>query len=294
MQIDNLSFDYDKIIVERPFDFSLHSSIGCGGMAKIAYYPQGEKECVSLLNGLKKDGREYILVGNMTNTLASDLGTEKIVVCTKKMRKILPLDGGVFVEAGVTSGALLRFLRHDGLSGGEFLSGIPCTIGGALYMNAGVRGKYIDEIVRYVRVYRDGEVLDLPIDACDYGYKSSVFMRNNDVIIGGFLAMEMAGKSWVIEREKEYKAQRKHLPKERSMGCIFKNPPNLSAGVLIEKAGLKGLRIGGAKVSEIHANFIINDGKATAKEVATLIDLIKHTVFEDCGVLLEEEIRYIR
>ena len=264
-------FDYDKIVVERPFDFSLHSSIACGGLAKTAFYPQSEGELTALLSRLDKDEKRWIILGNLTNVLPPDLGTEKVVISTKKLKKIDAQSNVVYVEAGVSSGALLRALRQEGLSGAEFLTGIPCSMGGALFMNAGVNGRYINEITLSVRVYRKGEIITLPVEECRYAYKTSIFMENDDVILGATFLLEKRDRALVVEKEKEYRARRNRLPKERSMGCVFKNLPNVSAGELIEKAGLKGLRIGGAKVSEIHANFIINDGKATAKEVLTLI-----------------------
>ncbi len=293
MKEQQLSFEYDKFDIERPFVFSTHSSIGCGGNAKLAFYPKTQEELVRLVDNLQQAGEKWIVIGNLTNVLVSDLGTDKVVICTKKLKGVWETDEGVYVEAGVLSGALLAHLRKMCLSGAEFLTGIPCTLGGALYMNAGAGGKYISEIVQSVRVYRKGEVLTLPVEECDYAYKRSLFMKNEDVILGGTLTLEKSDTRAILEREKGWRERRKHLPKGKSVGCIFKNPPDGFAGELIEKTGLKGLRVGGAKVSEIHANFIINDGNATAKEIRALIELIKNAVFAYCGVILEEEVQYI-
>ena len=292
---NKFSFEYEKFDIERPFDFSLHSSIGCGGLAKIAVYPRTEEQLKTLIDGFEKTKKDWIVIGNLTNVLPSDFGTEKMVICTKKLTKmeIFRESATVYAEAGVTSGALLHTLRKESLSGAEFLSGIPCTLGGALYMNAGAGGTYISEIVENVRVYQDGEFLTLPARECEYSYKNSLFMRRKSVIIGATMKLEKSDEKTVVSKEKAWKARRKHLPKGKSMGCVFKNPTDISAGELIEKAGLKGLRVGGAKVSEIHANFIINDGKATAREISTLIELIKNAVFAYCGVVLEEEIEYL-
>ncbi len=293
MQAKIFDFDYDKFDIERPFDFSFHSSFGCGGCAKLAVYPKTEEEFCRLMEELRRSGQEWIVVGNLTNVLVSDLGTDKIVICTKKLAG-LRMDGETaYAEAGVLSGKLLFSLRKASLSGAEFLTGIPCTLGGALYMNAGAGGKYISEIVQSVRVYRAGNVLDLPIDECAYGYKRSAFMKNGDVLLGGTLRLQKSDLHTVAENERTWRERRKHLPRGKSAGCIFKNPNGVSAGEMIERAGLKGLRIGGAKVSELHANFIVNDGNATAKEVKTLIELIKNAVYAYCGTQLEEEIRYI-
>ena len=294
MNGNKLFFGYEDFEIERPFDFSAHSSIGCGGQAAIAFYPHNEEELKTILSKLREDHYGYVVLGNMTNVLPSDLEVKKVVVCTKKLKKIeLQEESKVYVEAGVTSASLLRTLRYAGLRGAEFLTGIPCTLGGALYMNGGAGGKYIAEIVESVRIFREGEFLILPKEECLYGYKTSSFMKTKDVILGATLVLEKSEKEKIFESERVWGKRRAHLPKGKSMGCVFKNPSGCSAGELIEKAGLKGKRVGGAKVSEIHANFIINDANATSKEIRTLIEQIKTAVYEHCGVVLEEEIQYL-
>lgn len=282
---------YGQIFKEQPFDFTKHSTIGCGGVAKQAFYPKNEEETRFLLD---KQPNGWVAVGNMSNVLPSDDGTDKTVICTKKLTEIQPSEDTVYVSAGVTSGALLRFMRDEGYGGAEFLAGIPCTVGGILYMNGGAGGKYIAELVDRVRIVRGGEILNLPAKECEYFYKNSVFMRTNDFILGGNLRLKKAKKEDIEKSIKSWLDKRAHLPKGKSMGCVFKNPAGYSAGELIEKTGLKGLRIGGAKVSELHANFILNDKNATAREITSLIAIIKNAVYAQYGILLEEEIRYLK
>lgn len=241
---------------------------------------------------MQEDGIPYYTLGNLTNVLPSDERTERVIVSTKKMDGVV-LGERIFVYAGVQSATLLRICKRQHLSGGEFLSGIPCTMGGALYMNAGAGGKYISEIVDSVQVLRGGKRCNLPISECGYGYKKSVFMQNGDSIVGAFLRLEESSEKQISEREQYYIERRRHLPKGRSMGCVFKNPDNRSAGALIEGSGLKGLKIGGAKISEEHANFILNENGATARDIRALITVIKNAVWAQYGVLLEEEIRYL-
>ena len=281
----------DKIQTESPFDFSKHSTVGCGGFAKTAYYPKNEEEVLSLLRTLQG---EWVALGNLSNVLPSDKNTQKSVICTKRLTDIREMVEGVFVSAGVTSGALLHYMKTSGYSGAEFFAGIPCTLGGMLYMNGGAGGRYVADIVKSVRIVRKGEVVNLSMEECAYSYKNSVFMGMEDFILGATLRLEKSdGQS--VEREiQRWLAKRVHLPKGKSMGCVFKNPQAVSAGALIEGADLKGMRIGGAKVSEEHANFIINDQMATAEDVRTLIQKIKDVVYEKYGVELEEEIRYIK
>jgi UDP-N-acetylmuramate dehydrogenase len=185
-------------------------------------------------------------------------------------------------------------MKGVGYTGAEFFAGIPCTLGGMLYMNGGVGGRYVADIVKTVRVIRNGVAVDLTVEECEYSYKNSAFMRTNDFILGALLRLEKSDKQTIEEEIRRWLAKRAHLPKGKSMGCVFKNPQGVSAGALIEGAGLKGARVGGAKVSELHANFIINDKNATAEEIRALIHKIKTAVYKTYGVSLEEEIRYIK
>ena len=282
---------YGQIIKEQPFDFTKHSTIGCGGVARQAFYPKNEEETGFLLD---KQPNGWIVVGNMSNVLPPDAGTDKTVICTKKLTEIRVQEDTVYVSAGVTSGNLLRFMQGQGYSGTEFLAGIPCTMGGILYMNGGAGGRYIDEFVDGLRIVRNGRIIDLPVSECGYSYKNSVFMQTDDFILGGYLRLVKAKKEDIAKSIKSWLDRRVHLPKGKSMGCVFKNPKGFSAGALIERTGLKGLRIGGAKVSEEHANFIINDKNATAREITSLITMIKNAVYAQYGILLEEEIRYLK
>ncbi|MBQ8229868.1 MAG: UDP-N-acetylmuramate dehydrogenase [Clostridia bacterium] len=289
---ENTFKGYRDFASETPFAFSRHSSIGCGGSAKIAFYPRSVAETTALLQKLERDGIPYFVVGNMTNILPADEGTDKAIVCMKSLNGVAVADSA-FVYAGATSGALLSACKRANKSGAEFLSGVPCTLGGALYMNAGAGGAYISEIVESVLVYEGGETRILSVKDCAYSYKKSAFMENGGVILGASLRLKTADAATIETREEYYKDRRKHLPKGRSMGCVFKNPEGAFAGDLIERSGLKGLRLGDAKVSEEHANFIINDGNATARDIRALISLIKNAVWSQYGVRLEEEIRYL-
>lgn len=177
--------------------------------------------------------------------------------------------------------------RH-GKSGAEFLAGIPCSVGGAVFMNAGAHGKHISDILESALVYKEGRIRVTSAAECEYSYKHSVFMRDGSVILGAsFVLRTQTGKRWQKAGRISRKTQKASAG--RSMGCTFKNPPAETAGKLIEGAGLKGLRVGGAVISTEHANFIINEGGATSADVRALINLIKNAVFARYGVELEEE-----
>ncbi len=278
---------------ETPFSFSAKSTVGCGGNAKIAFYPNSVEQLIALIARLQKEGIDYCVVGNLSNVLPPDGEYDGAIVRLKRLNQVRFDEGKTFAYAGVLSGAFLREIHKNGRMGAEFLWGIPCTLGGALYMNAGADGKYISEIVESVLVLRDGEQLLLPKSACEYRYKKSIFMKNGDVILGGYFRLKSAEREEIFSEEAHYRERRKHLPQGKSMGCVFKNPEGDFAGRLIERSGLKGFRIGGAKISEEHANFIINDRGATAEDIRSLITLAKNAVSAQYGVNLEEEIRYI-
>ncbi|MBQ8428705.1 MAG: UDP-N-acetylmuramate dehydrogenase [Clostridia bacterium] len=284
---------YESFAQIQNFDLSKYSSIGIGKKAELVFCPQSVAECVTLLQRLQKDTLPYCVLGNLTNVLPPDEPMQKAIVLTKNLNGIKKTDKGVFAYAGVKSGEVLRFCRQNEYSGIEFLQGVPCTLGGALFMNAGVSGRYMDDVVDEVLVYRDGKTRMLSKTECQYSYKKSVFMRNQDVILGASLRLQKATVEEINAKEKAYACKRAHLPKGRSMGCVFKNPEGYTAGVLIEKCGLKGKRVGGAVVAQEHANFILNDNGATCRDVQTLMEIIKQAVLEKFGVSLEEEIRRI-
>ena len=284
---------YDGFSKEENFYLSKHSSIGIGGKAEIVFCPQSVAECVALLQKLQTDGLPYCTLGNLTNVLPPDQPLRKAILLTKNLNGIKKTEKGIFAYAGIKSGELLRFCKQNEYSGVEFLQGVPCTLGGALFMNAGVSGRYINEVVDEVLVYRDGKTHTLSNAECQYAYKQSVFMENKDVILGASLHLKKTSVEEITAKERAYACKRAHLPKGRSMGCVFKNPQGYTAGELIEKCGFKGVREGGAIVAEEHANFILNTNGATSRDVEILIKRIKAAVLEKYGVKLEEEIRRI-
>ncbi len=280
-------------IMERPFCFAACSSIGCGGFAKRAYFPRSVAEIAALAQTLNRESIPYLVLGNLTNVLPPDKGTEKVVISTKRLRGVERTEKGLFVYAGTGSGELISALKKEGLSGAEFFYGIPCTFGGALYMNAGAGGKYVAEILERVLILSEYGIEYLSVEECRYAYKTSRFMHSDEIILGGEVRLEKGTPSQIEEQIAYFKERRAHLPTERSMGCVFKNSEGYFAGDLIERSGLKGLRLGGARISPKHANFIINEGGATEKDIRALIALVKNAVLSQYGVALQEEIRYI-
>ena len=277
--------------VEIEYDLAKHSTIGCGGWTKIAYFPRSIEEVVCIVERLTRTGQPFYVVGNMSNVLPADGQSRRAFVCMKSVNEATISEG--FFGAGITSGKLLRLCGGANLGGVEFLQGIPTTLGGALFMNAGVEGAYIGDLVQDVLIYDGTSLRTLQKEECDYAYKHSVFMQKDWTILGAHLHLQQLSTRDVEERLQYYTQRRKHLPSGKSMGCVFKNPNGISAGKLIEGAGLKGLRIGGAVVSCVHANFILNDNGATSQQIKTLIGIVKNAVFAQYKIRLEEEIRYL-
>lgn len=285
---------YASFPYEKPFPFSRHSSIGCGGKARCAFYPQTEGQLVELVSRLRVDGIRYYTVGNLTNVLPPDNDIDAVLISTKRLLSAQAAATGLYVGAGVNSGMFLRLCKTYGLGGAEFFAGIPCTMGGALFMNAGAAGEYIAPLVGGVKVFDGKKIITLSPSECRYEYKKSVFMQEDLLILGGTLRLPEMQEEEMVKRTQYFMQKRAHLPKGKSMGCVFKNPPNGAAGKYIEGAGLKGLRIGGAHVSEKHANFIINDLGAKSSDIRALITFMKNAVLAQYNIRLEEEIRYIQ
>lgn len=277
---------------EIPFSFPPRCSIGCGGIARAAFFPANIAETLFLTDFFVRNGVKFAVLGNMTNVLPPDGVYEGALLFTDRLRSV-GFGRTVFALAGVRAKALLDGCEREGRTGAEFLAGIPCSVGGAAFMNAGAGGRYFSDIVESVLVYRAGRLRVLPREECGYSYKKSVFMEDGSVVLGASLDLFAADGKTVAEKRARALAARKHLPKGRSMGCVFKNPAAAPAGKLIEGAGMKGMRVGGAVVSEKHANFILNEGGATSADINALIALVRNAVAAQYGVVLEEEIRHL-
>lgn len=284
-----LQGEFPSLAMEERFSFARHTTIGCGGYADVAASPSGAKELARLMRFLHAEHIGYVLLGAGANVLPTDGRFEGVVVRFDRMRGVKRKGSSVFADAGCTGGALLRFARESGLSGFEPFAGIPMTVGGAIAMNAGVRAGYMGERVKRVLALSEGELRILSARDCRFGMKCSVF-TGSIAIVRAELSSVPSERERIRRKEQFFLAARRNLPSGRSMGCAFVNPPELSAGALIEVCGLKGAREGGAYVSPQHANFILNKG-GSAHDVALLADRIKETVFGRTGILLREEFR---
>lgn len=275
---------------EENFSFARHTTIGCGGWAALAVtVPDGES-AAALLGQMDLRRIPYCFLGAGANVLPGDGLYEGVVV--RVGDRALRADGEtVRAGGGATGGALLRFAAAAGVGGFEPFTGIPMTVGGGVAMNAGIAERHFGDVVVRVRGVEGGKVREFSRRECRFREKDSLFLEGV-LVTEAILCGKAAGQGEIAARTEAYRARRASLPKGRSMGCVFVNPPGQSAGRLIEGCGLKGARIGGAAVSGRHANFILNEG-ATSAEIAALVSLVKERVRERTGILLKEEIRPI-
>ncbi len=277
---------------QRNFSLKNRFTIGCGGVASYAFFPKKEEELSLLLRGCKEGEIPYTVVGNGSNLLPPDGFYDGAVIFTKGIKGVSRREGVLVARCGESFSALIAYGRENGLSCFEFMTGIPALVGGAVFMNAGVPERHISDAVKCVTATDGNEKKVFRAEECGFLYKESVFQKNGFVVLSAAFAVEETERDKVEERLFYYGEKRKRLPRGRSMGCVFKNPPGVSAGKLIDECSLKGLRVGGAYVSESHANFILNDGSASGKDVKALVALIKAEVSLRKGVLLAEEIQY--
>ncbi len=273
------------------------TTIKIGGPARYVCYPSSVEQFVSLVEFCKRENIASFVLGGGSNILVSDSGFDGVVICTKRMNNISLLSPcRVSLDAGVMMGSMAHFCKLEGLSGAECLCGIPGTIGGAVVMNAGAFGGDIAKILESVTFWENGKIVIQKKSQLFFDYRKSIFTnRQNCAILNVVLRLKKNSSQHVQENMLRYiklrqDTQNVGMP---SAGCVFKRVNRQSAAVLIQNCGLKGMRIGDAMVSNVHAGFIVNMGKATSQQVLSLIDKIEQTVYQQYGVKLERELKII-
>ena len=279
------------LVLGREFSFAENTTIGCGGIAEVVAYPRDGNETAKLLSLVKSSGIPHCFLGAGANVLPSDERFEGVVVRFSRMRTLFSDADLLYAGAGVTGAALLAHAEKCALSGFEPFAGIPMTVGGGTVMNAGISERHFSDLVIEVEGVENGALRRFSAKECRFGEKESIFQTGIAVTGVRFRAVFSAPER-IAEITRRFRARRRKLPKGRSMGCTFVNPEGDSAGRLIDECGLKGLRVGGAHISDLHANFILNDG-GSASDVSKLIDRVREEVYRQTGILLREEIRRI-
>lgn len=283
--------------VRSDFPMKQITSFRIGGNADLAVYPADAKAFAFALSAAKAQNIPFTVIGNGSNTLASDKGFRGVVFVTTDMRNVM-IDGEYLTAGcGCLLGSVGTNASTAGLSGAEFANGIPGTVGGAVYMNAGAYGGQMSDIVVRTECYdlETGEFLTLDNAEQKFSYRHSIFMEKNYIVLSATFRLKKGDPDAIRAQMNAYlQCRREKQPLNYpSAGSVFKRPEGHFAGKLIEDAGLKGTRVGGAVVSPKHAGFIVNTGDATAKDVLDLIEIIREKVQSLYGVRLECEIRFV-
>jgi UDP-N-acetylenolpyruvoylglucosamine reductase len=283
-------------IVRRDEPLARRTTLRVGGPADLFVEPSSENALASVLELCQLRGVSFLLLGRGSNLLVRDGGYRGVVIHLghANFSKLETDEDRVRAGAGVRLKDLAHFARRAGLEGFEFLEGIPGNAGGALRMNAGAMGTATFEIVERVRfMSRAGEVSELPVAEIPVEYRCCPLLKSH-IALGAVLRGRPADETAVRTRMEGFSDHRwKTQPAQSSAGCMFKNPETAPAGRLVDELGLKGTRVGAAMVSEVHANFIVNLGGATARDVLSLIELVRLRVREARGIDLHTEVEIV-
>ena len=275
----------------------LHTTYKVGGIAKYFITPNDFDELIKLLKYLKDNNIKYMILGNGSNTIFSSKTYDGVIINLSNLNK-MKIDGNkIFVEAGYQLIKLSIDAMNNNLSGLEFASGIPANVGGAIYMNAGAYKSDMSEIIEEVTFLDENyELKTLKKDELNFSYRHSLFQEKNYIIISAILKLTSGNKEEIkalMDKRKQRRVESQPL-EYPSAGSVFRNPSeDIFAGKLIEDLGLKGYSIGDAKISEKHANFIINNGNATGEDIKALITLIKEKVKEKYNIDLIVEQKFV-
>ena len=283
----------DSILIDEPM--SRHTTFRVGGPADFFVTPKAKEEVRDVIRICKEAGMPYYIIGNGSNLLVSDAGYRGVVVQIYKEMNEVKVEGDlVKAQAGaLLSGIAAKALGAE-LSGFEFASGIPGTIGGACVMNAGAYGGEMKDVLEFVTVLTgEGKIIELGRNELELGYRTSVIAKKGYIVLGAVLKLERGDgekiKTYMDElKEKRVTKQPLEYP---SAGSTFKRPEGYFAGKLIEDAGLRGFQVGGAQVSEKHCGFVINRDHATAADIMELMRQVQIRVKENSGVDLEPEVK---
>lgn len=273
---------------------SLYGGYKTGGRAKFFITPKSVKSLADTVLFCEENGIKYFILGNGTNVLFSDKGFNGAIIRTCAIKGIKRDEDGVIAYCGESLSALCKFALGNSLTGIEELSGIPGSVGGAAVMNAGAFGKSFSEVAEEISALKDGKIVKCRASDCGFSYRNSKFKCGREIVLSAKIRLFSDDKSDIIKRTEEFAVLRKHAqPTGRTCGSVFKNPNGFHTAELIEKAGLKGLKNGGAEISLLHANFITAKNGATSSDVYSLIKTVKQKISEEYGIRLKEEIIYV-
>lgn len=274
-----------------------HTSFRVGGAARVLILPESKQEILYALNCCREHGVHFFIMGKGSNLIVRDSGYNGVIIkLGDHYNRIAVNEENIIADAGALLSMIASAASENCLEGIEFASGIPGTLGGAVAMNAGAYGGEMSHIVKKAEVIdQDGRIIEIYNKDMNFGYRRSIIQEKCYVVLEAELALKKGDGYKIKGKIKELTARRneKQPVNFPSAGSIFKRPEGFFAGRLIEEAGLKGLALGGARVSPLHAGFIVNEGNATAADILGLIDIIREIVLDKSGVLLETEVKVI-
>nr|WP_302135683.1 UDP-N-acetylmuramate dehydrogenase [uncultured Schaedlerella sp.] len=285
----------ENVFTKEPM--SRHTTFRAGGPADFFVTPEKEGQVRKTLSLLKEAQVPRYIMGNGSNLLVGDRGYRGVIlqIC-KKMNRIRIQDTVIQAQAGALLSKIAAEAQAKGLTGFEFASGIPGSLGGAAMMNAGAYGGEMKQVLIQAQILNaSGEIEDVLAEEMELGYRSSVFSRNGGVILSASIQLEPGDPPAIQSRMEELKFLRtsKQPLEYPSAGSTFKRPEGYFAGKLIQDAGLRGFQVGGAQVSEKHCGFVINKDQATAMDIRSLMEQVSEKVYAQFGVRLEPEVKLI-
>ena len=288
----------DRAFVRENEPMAEHTSFKAGGRADLFVEPQSEEQLRKVLQLYNKENVNYMVIGNGSNVLVRDGGYRGVIVRIGDAFTSVKREGNTIIcGSGALMSAAARFAASEGLAGLEFASGIPGSIGGAVFMNAGAYGGEIVQVLSSAKIIsKDGNrEFNMTADELQMGYRHSVLHETGDVAIEAVFELQPADISEIKANIADFTERRnsKQPVNYPSAGSFFKRPEGYFAGKLIQDAGFKGLSVGGAQVSELHSGFIIHKGNAAASDILQLMEIVQAGVYDKFGVKLEPEVRII-
>ena len=283
----------EHVLFHEPM--SRHTTFRIGGAARYFVMPDTVEQLQQIVAFCREESVDFVVIGNGSNLLVSDAGYDGVVIQLFRNLSAVNIDGTTLrVQAGALLSKTAKQAADAGLTGMEFAAGIPGTVGGAVYMNAGAYGGEMSQIVTGAVVLDgNGELRKLPVEELELGYRTSVLQKQGLIVLEVELELQQGVREDILARMEELKVLRttKQPLEYPSAGSTFKRPEGNYAGKLIMEAGFRGCQTGGARVSDKHCGFVINAGGATAADVIELTDSIRDKVYQDTGVMLELEVQ---
>lgn len=294
--MNNFILELEKlnlVKIEKDISLSTLTTYKTGGIAKLVIYPNNINNLKQLLKLIHKHNIKYFILGKGSNTLFSDKEFNGVIIKLDKLNNFEIKETEIYVESGMILSKLVQASVKNELTGLEFAIGIPGTIGGAIYMNAGAYGSKMSNIVKSVIVLNEKlQIEEIPLEKLKFDYRYSIFQANKNLIcIAANIKLEHGNHDEIASKIKENLLKRKNSqPLEYpSAGSVFRNPEGNYAGKIIEELGLKGKNIGGAEISTKHANFIINKNNASSSDILKLIKLVQKEVKDKYKIDLKLE-----